>query len=220
MIRWRRRDKPWQIARGLAVTSVRVTPGAESALLWVRFEFSGRRRFTDPPGQDGSLPGQEDRETPFAGLLQLRQAEDGSWRLTSGPVQTLDDYLGYVFTTRRETPGEYRRRVADSPGPASPGPAHPGPAGACPREAAAGPASGFRLLAGFAEHDEKFGSTAEVMIRRESAPTRDQAVQLIWPAIEEETARALGAGDWRPSLNWLELIELLDERPDAAGATA
>jgi hypothetical protein len=104
--------------------------------------------------------------------------------------------------------------VADSPGPA-----HPSPAGACPREAAAGPARGFRLLAGFAEHDEKFGSSAEVMIRRESAPTRDDAVWLSWPAIEEGTTRALGVGDWRPSLNWLDLIELLDEPPDAEGAT-
>jgi hypothetical protein len=78
---------------------------------------------------------------------------------------------------------------------------------------------GFRLLAGFAEHDEKFGSSAEVTVRREIAPTRDEAVQLIWPAIEEETARALGAGDWRPSLNWLELIELRDEPPDAEDAT-
>jgi hypothetical protein len=198
--------KSWQIAPGPSVTSVRITPGAEPALLWVKFEFSGRRRFTDPPGQD-------DSETPFAGLLELRQAGDGSWRLTSGQVRTLDEYLGYVFTRRRETPEEYRRRAAGAPG----------PAGAGPREAAAGPVRGpvrgFRLLAGFAEHDEKFGSSAEVVIRRETAPTRDEAVQLIWPAIEEETARALGAGDWRPSLNWLDLIELLDEPPDAEVVT-
>jgi hypothetical protein len=184
--------KAWQIASGPSVTSVRVTPGAEPALLWVKFEFAGRRRFADPPGQD-------DSETPFAGLLQLRQADGGSWRLTSGQVQTLDEYLGYVFTRRRETPEEYRQRAAGSSGP--------------------GPGPGFRLLAGFAEHDEKFGSSAEVVVRWGTAPTRDEAVQLIWPAIEEETARALGAGDWRPSLNWLDLIELLDEPPEAEDAT-
>ena len=182
--------KAWQIAPGPSVTSVRATPGADPGLLWVQFEFAGRRRFADPPGED-------DSETPFAGLLQLRQADDGSWRLTSGQVQTLDEYLGYVFTRRRETPEEYHRRAAGS----------------------SGLGRGFRLLAGFAEHDEKFGSSAEVVVRRETAPTRDEAVQLIWPAIEDETARALGAGDWRPSLNWLDLIELLDEPPEAEGAT-
>jgi hypothetical protein len=194
--------KPWQIAPRPSVTSVRDTPGAEPALLWVRFEFSGRRRFTDPPGQD-------DSETPFAGLLELRQAGDGAWRLTSGQVQTLDEYLGYVFTSRRETLDEYRRRV----------PGSPGPAGTRLREAAAGPVRGFRLLAGFAEHDEKFGSTAEVVIRRGTAPSREEAVQIVWPALEEEAARALGAGQWRLSLNWLDLIELLDEPPDAGTAT-
>jgi hypothetical protein len=178
----------------------------------VEFEFSGRRRFADAPGRSRD---QADGETLFAGLLQLTQAGDGSWRLTSGQVKTLDEYLGYVFTVRWETSEEYGRRAAGSPGQA-----HPGPAGARPREAAAGPARGFRLLAGFAEHDEKFGSSAEVTLRRETAPTRTEAVELIWPAIEEETARALGPGDWRPSLNWLELIELLDAPPDAPTATA
>ena len=47
--------------------------------------------------------------------------------------------------------------------------------------------------AGFAEHDEKFGAAAEAMIRRDGA-------------------RALGAGPWRFSLNWLALIELPDRR--------
>jgi hypothetical protein len=115
-----------------------------------------------------------------------------------------------VFTSRRETLDEYRRRV----------PGSSGPAGTRRREAAAGRVRGFRLLAGFAEHDEKFGSTAEVVISRETPPDRDEAVRLIWPAVEEETARALGAGDWRPSLNWLELIELSDEPPGARAPTA
>ena len=178
--------KRWQIAPGPAVTSVDASPGTDPGLLWVGFRFSGRRRFADPPGQD------ED-ETPFAGLLELRQAGDGSWRLASGHVETLDDYLGYVFTQRAETPEEYRRRVA-----------------ACPRETAGGPERDFRLLAGFAEQHEKFGSSAEVMIRRAIAPAREEAVELIWPAIEAECARVLGPGDWRPSLNWLELTELWD----------
>jgi hypothetical protein len=173
--------KTWQIAPGPVVTSIEAHVGSDPGLLWVYFEFSGRRRFADPLRRD-------DDETLFAGLLQLRLAGDGSWRLASGQVKTLDEYLGYVFTRRQETAEEYRQRVA-----------------------AAG--RGFRLVAGFAEHDEKFGSTAELVIWRETAPARDEAVQLIWPAIEAETARALGPGDWRPSLNWLDLIELLDKPP-------
>jgi len=38
-------------------------------------------------------------------------------------------------------------------------------------------------------------------------------VDLIWPAIDEETSRALGEGDWQPSLLWVDVIELLDEPP-------
>ncbi len=196
--------KPWQIAPGLVVTSIDARDGADPGLLWVYFEFSGRRRFTDPPGPD-------DAETHFAGLLQLKPAGDGSWRLASGQVKTLDEYLGYVFTCRRETPEEYRRRVADSPGAAA----------ARPR-VAAGPGSGrgFRLVAGFAEHDEKFGSSAEVVVYRETTPAREEAVELVWPAMEAEAARVLGEGQWRLSLNWLDLVELLDEPPDARASTA
>ena len=34
-----------------------------------------------------------------------------------------------------------------------------------------------------------------------------------WPAIERQIAQALGEGDWRPSLNWLDVVELLDKPP-------
>ena len=67
----------------------------------------------------------------------------------------------------------------------------------------------YRLTAGFAEHDERFGSSATADVQRESAPTRDEAEKLVWPAVEEVTRQALGDGDWRPSLNWLDVIELL-----------
>ncbi len=39
-------------------------------------------------------------------------------------------------------------------------------------------------------------------------PTRDEAEQLVWPAIAEKITAALGEGDWRPSLNWLDVVEL------------
>jgi hypothetical protein len=105
-----------------------------------------------------------------------------------------DAFHGYAFTSRREAPDEYRTRTG-RPNP-------PAPTGA---------ARTFRLVAGFAEHDERLGSRATVDVRRPAAPTRAEAVKLIWPAVEAETTRALGEGDWRPSLNWLDVIELLGE---------
>jgi hypothetical protein len=53
-----------------------------------------------------------------------------------------------------------------------------------------------------------------VEVVRQAAPDRDEAVRLVWPAVEAETSRALGEGDWRPSLNSLEVVELRDEQRD------
>jgi hypothetical protein len=59
----------------------------------------------------------------------------------------------------------------------------------------------------------RFGSRAEIEIQRDAAPTRYEAVDLVWPAIDEETSKALGQGDWQPSLLWIDVIELRDEPP-------
>jgi hypothetical protein len=75
--------------------------------------------------------------------------------------------------------------------------------------ATAGPTRTFRLTSGFADHDVKFGSTASLDVRRETAPARDEAAKLIEPAIWDVTVRALGDGDWRPSMSWLDVVELL-----------
>jgi SAM-dependent methyltransferase len=109
-----------------------------------------------------------------------------------------DEPSGYVFTSRPETPEEHRRRMD---GRTAAGPAETAPA-------AAGPVKTFRVTAGFAEHNERLGSTATVIVRRESAPGRAEAERLVWPAVREETRRALGDGDWWPSLNWLDVVEL------------
>jgi hypothetical protein len=135
---------------------------------------------------------EEEEETVFAGLLSLVLHGTGPWRLASGHVQTLDEFLGYTFTSRQETPGEYAERT-----------------GSLDPPEAAGPTRRFRLTAGFFEHDVRFGSSATIEVEREAAPARDEAVQLVWPAIEQETARALGEGDWRPSLSSLKVVELL-----------
>lgn len=107
---------------------------------------------------------------------------------------------GYFFTSRPETPEEYRRRTAapDAPGLAAP------------------PLRTFRIAAGFAEHNERLGSSAMVVVRRETAPDRAEAERLIWPAVDEETRRALGDGNWWPSLNWLDVVELSPHPPHEA----
>ncbi len=109
-----------------------------------------------------------------------------------------DEPSGYVFTSRPETPEEHRRRTD---GRTAADPAETAPA-------VAGPVKTFRVTAGFAEHNERLGSTATVIVRRESAPGRAEAERLVWPAVREETRRALGDGDWWPSLNWLDVVEL------------
>jgi len=195
--------KGWQVASGPRVTRVEVTRlttetratqipvmgyETEPPLVMVEFRFDGRRRFDDPVRAGGTAGD----DTIFAGRLELRLADSGSWQLYGGHVETLDDFLGYTFTSRRETPEEYRQRVGWSPGP---------PAVGQPRE--------FRITAGFTEDDVKFGSEAYALVQTETAPTREEAVELVWPAVWEETRRALGEGDWLPTIRRVVVTELI-----------
>src|SRR5580704_2228271 len=180
--------KNWQVAPGPAVTQIRIwelEAGTDPPQLSLTFQFTGHRQFA------GRAAGEE---TVFAGLLSLALQGTGPspWRLVSGHVRTLDEFLGYTFTSRQETPGEYAERT-----------------GSLEPPQAAGPTRRFRLTAGFFEHDVRFGSSVTIEVEREAAPARDEAVRLVWPAVEQETARALGEGDWRPSLSSLNVVELL-----------
>jgi hypothetical protein len=183
----------WEVARGPRVTQIQVSalePDGEPPRLRIYFEFVGRRQFTDPAQAENA-----DGDPTFVGLLTLTLADSGPWHLESGHVGTLDHYLGYVFTSSRETAEGCHRRTGSSSAPA----------------AASGPVRRYRIIAGFAEHDERFGSRAEVEVQREAAPTRYEAVDLVWPAVDEETSRALGKGDWQPSLLWVDVVELLEQ---------
>ena len=186
--------KNWQVAPGPTVTEIDVwglNVSERPPVLRVSFRFTGRQ----VPGASG--------DTDFVGMLTLTLADTGEWRLASGRVQTLDQFLGYVFTSRHETQEEYLERT--------------GPARSAVSSARAAAQRAFRITAGFAEHDVRFGASVSVYAQLESAPAREEAVRLVWPAVEQETARALGAGDWQPSLNWLDVVEL---RPDTRDARA
>ncbi len=187
--------KPWQIAPDPSVTKIEIRAldvDTEPARLRLVFHFVGRRRFDDPGQADTAA----DSEMPFVGLLDLTLSagQPWPWHISSGRVETLDEFLGYVFTSRRETPQEYQQRTGS-------------PGGMAVDETA----GRFRLVAGFAEHDERFSSAVEIDVRRESAPTRNEAERLVWPAIAEKVTAALGEGDWRPSLNWLDVVELVGD---------
>jgi hypothetical protein len=180
-------DKTTRLSPGARVTAIEIS-GVNTdrfpARLDVRFEFTGRWR---------SASAKDDTE--FVGFLKLDLdgTESRPWRLTAGYLQRLSSWLGYQFTSRSETPEEYQRRTGSA--------AAPVPAAAQDRV--------FRLTAGFAEHDERYGGSASVQVVRPAALSRAEAETLIWPAIETATQQALGPGDWYPSLNWLEVIELL-----------
>jgi hypothetical protein len=185
---WRR----YQVGPGPRVTSIGIwalEADDEPVRLRLKFMLDGRPWYPADPDQPGT-------ERSFAGLmdLTLTGTPEQPWRVSAGQVQTLDDYLGYTFISRPETPEERHKRVTAEANPA-----------------AGQPGRLFQLTAGFAEHDERFGATATVEVRRETEPTREEAEQLIRPAIWETTTGALGDGDWNPTMNWLDVIELLDD---------
>ena len=196
--------KAWAIAPGPVVTEIAiwtVKPAAEPPELGVAWRFTGRQRPVEPGPPEPGLArpsGWTDAEQVFVGNLTLAFTGPAAWpwRLANGRVSTLDDYLGYTFISRFETADECRRRLGTSAG-----------------DGMLVPTDTYLLVAGFAEHDEKFGSSARLEVSSDPAPAREAAEKLIWPAIWAETRRGLGEGDWRPSLNWLDMIRLLGPAP-------
>jgi len=198
--------KAWAIAPGPMVTEItiwaseRATDPAELMLSW---RFTGRQRPVEPAPEPGlALPrGWTDAEQVFVGMMTLAFTGPPAWpwRLARGHVSTLDDHLGYRFVSRVETAAEFRRRTS-----------------AEAADEVLGPTDDYLVIADFAEHDEKWGSWAQLEVSSDPAPTRGEAYKLIWPAIWAECARGLGPGEWRPSLNTLSMVRLLGPAPGSA----
>jgi hypothetical protein len=194
--------KDWVVAPGPVVTGIEIwgfDTSADAPGLDVKWWFTGRQRHSGPTVP----PGWAGYSGDFVGMLSLAFTGSGPWpwRLTSGHVDTLDGYLGYRFIRRDETADEYRTRTGSATG-----------AGALL------PSDTYQLVTGFAEHDVRFGGSATALVQSETVPTRDEAERLAWPAVRAETERALGPGDWRPSLSRLDMVRLLEEAPPVAPA--
>ena len=207
--------KAWVIAPGPLVTEITIwkaEPAAEPPELSVSWRFTGRQRPAEPePEPEPGLArpsGWTDAEQIFVGNVTLAFTGLGSgagsgawpWRLARGHVSRLDDYLGYTFVSRFETAEECRRRTGTSAG-----------------DGVLVPSDTYLLDAGFAEHDVKWGSSAQLEVSSDPAPTRQEAEKLIWPAIWAQTERVLGQGEWRPSLGSLRMTRLLGPPPTGDG---
>jgi hypothetical protein len=191
--------KAWAIAAGPLATEItiwKVEPAAEPAELGVIWRFTGRQRPVEPEPEPGPARPRDwsDEEQTFVGNMTLAFTGSGAWpwRLAQGHVSTLDDYLGYTFVSRFETAEECRRRTGTWAG-----------------GGVLVPSDTYLLHAGFFDHDIKWGSSAQLEVSSDPAPTREEAEKLIWPAIWAQTARVLGEGDWRPSLGSLHMTRLL-----------
>jgi hypothetical protein len=183
------------VVRDLAVSRAYVNgiaPGDDPPLLWVEVSGTARRYVAEPGGV--ALAGEPDAPTSFIEHWSL--TADGAppwpWRLSFGHTEVVEDRVSYHFISRPESPEEYRRRT---------GRAWP---------ADAPPARRFRIQASYAEHDEKIGGGVHLVVDQDTVPSRAEAERLVWPLVDAEVQDRLGPGEWRPSLNSIEVLALLD----------
>ena len=97
---------------------------------------------------------------------------------------------------------QYRDRTgaAGPPQGAAAGPAAPGQPG---------PVRRFQISCGFFEHDVYTGGGVEITVRLAAAPSWNDAVQLVLPAIFARLTRSTGLSAWRPAIASLDVRELL-----------
>jgi hypothetical protein len=187
----------WVVAPGPALTELAIwkfEPGASPPTLKVKWQFAGRRRWIDA---DPSVAGDGDGdELTLVGWLELGFTGSGAWpwRLSHGFVEARGDRFGYTFARGTETVDEYRQRVGYS--------------AACDGLV---PTDSYLLVVGFAEDDVKYGSTVSVEVSSDAPVTREEAVELVEPAMQADIVEARGGelGDWHPRLAWLRVIRLV-----------
>jgi hypothetical protein len=217
----------WVIAPGPRVTDIdlwQLDRDGDERKLGVRWRFTADQRYAGPAIPPGWLP-PGDREYVGSAHLTLDESRPWPWRLTHGSVRTIDAYYGYAYATRDESAEEYnadgnRARIGEAAG------------GPVPRGRGALVLSGtYRLVAGYAEHDEKFAGTATADVDSDGPLSRDDAQRLAESAIDADARqrmaalypqREIGEDDVRPSLSSLEVIRLLCPAPavePAAGDT-
>jgi hypothetical protein len=214
-------SKDWVIAPAPEVTGIdlwRLDLSGDVPELTIQWRFTGHQRHGGPvipPGWTGS------GNRAYVGLAYLGfdESRPFPWRMSRGQVQTEDEYYGYAFTARDETPEEYRTRTGPAGRPAS--------AGLPVSAAALVPGGTYRLLASFAEHDHKFGGDATSDVDSDGPLTRDEARRLAEDAINAEARRRIvsiypsdGAEmEVRPSLSMLRVTRLLEAAPAVEPAT-
>jgi hypothetical protein len=187
----------WVVAPGPALTELTIwkfEPAASPPTLKVKWQFAGRRRWIDA---DPSVAGDGDGdELILVGWLELGFTGSGAWpwRLSHGFVEACGDRFGYTFARGTETVDEYRQRVGYS--------------AACDGLV---PTDSYLLVVGFAEDDVKYGSTVSVEVSSDAPVTREEAVELVEPAMQADIVEARGGelGDWHPRLAWLRVIRLV-----------
>jgi hypothetical protein len=191
--------------RILEIGITHLPEGADPPLVRLLVRISGRRYIQD--SDTGELvSGDRDLRTTFYEFwsLELAGPPAGPWRLAprSTPGSAYEDSSGLRFASRRETEAEYRERT---------GTAEALP----PTDATGGAGNGagqprrFLLSCEFFEHDVKYGGSVTIVVRSDAVPTRDQAVELVLPAIIASITRSTGDSDWRPTISSLEVRELL-----------
>ena len=213
--------KDWVIARDPEVTGIelrRLDRGGDIPELSVGWRFTGFQRYGGPvipPGWTGS----GGREYVGSAYLAFDESRSFPWRMSHGHVETVDEYYGYKFTARDETPEEYRTRTSPA-GPLA-------GAGLAASTAALVRGGTYRLLASFAEHDHKFSGDATSDVDSDVPLTRDEASRLAEQAIDAEARRRMASVypvdgaemEVRPSLNVLQVIRLLELAPPVESAT-
>jgi hypothetical protein len=205
----------WVIAPGPRVTDIdlwQLDRDGDVPELGVRWRFTADQRYAGPAVPPGWLPPGM-REYVGSAHLTLDESRPWPWRLTHGSVRTIDAYYGYSYAARDETAAQYQARIGEGAG-------------------AAVLSGTYRLVAGYAEHDEKFSGSATADVDSDGPLSREEAQRLAESAIDADARqrmaavypqREIGEDDVRPSLSSLEVIRLLGPAPavePAAGLPA